>query len=149
MASEPHIIAFDGQTRHAGRIDGKNKRPVRRKPVVCKLAPSFERGQKKVTGKMGIRQLDTVRKVNGARAAGAAPARISGLNELQVRLPASCSKCSCVIALISRENNGHSLRCACCGAPLGCVSNAAERFLQKFVELFGRPTKPIEIHHHS
>jgi hypothetical protein len=98
---------------------------------------------------MGIRQLDTVRKVNGARAAGAAAARISGLNELQVRLPASCSKCSCVIALISRENNGHSLRCASCGAPLGRVSNAAERFLQKFVELFGRPTKPVEIHHNS
>ena len=66
-----------------------------------------------------------------------------------MRLPASCSKCDCVIALISRENNGHSLRCTCCGAPLGWVSDAAERFLQKFVELFGRPTKPIEIHHNG
>jgi hypothetical protein len=68
------------------------------------------------------------------------------LDGLEVRMPASCGKCGCVIALIQTETNRRSLRCAFCGTPLGRVSDAAERFLLKLVQLFGRPTKPIEIH---
>jgi hypothetical protein len=69
------------------------------------------------------------------------------LDGLEVRLPSSCSKCGCVTALIGAEAKRSSLRCASCRAHLGWVSETAERFLRKAVERFGRPTKPIEVHH--
>ena len=68
------------------------------------------------------------------------------LDGLEVRMPASCSKCGCVTALIGTEAKRSSLRCASCRAHLGWVSFLTERFLQKVVECFGRPTKLIEIH---
>ena len=71
------------------------------------------------------------------------------LNGLEVRMPSSCSKCGCVTALIQTEANRRSLRCASCRAHLGWVSSLTERFLQKIVERFGRPTKPIQVHHNS
>jgi hypothetical protein len=69
------------------------------------------------------------------------------LDGLEVRMPAMCSKCSCVTALIGTGAKRSSLRCASCRAHLGWVSQTAERFLRKIVGRFGRPTKPIEIHH--
>lgn len=68
------------------------------------------------------------------------------LNGLEVRMPSACSKCGCVTAHIQTEAKRRSLRCASCRTHLGWVSYAAERFLQKVVERFGRPTKVIEIH---
>jgi hypothetical protein len=64
-------------------------------------------------------------------------------------MPASCSKCGCLAALIGTEAKRSSLRCASCRAHLGWVSQSAQRFLQRVVERFGRPTKPIEIHQNN
>jgi hypothetical protein len=69
------------------------------------------------------------------------------LDGLEVRLPSNCGKCGCVTASLGTEAARSSVRCASCRAHLGWVSQTAERFLRKVVERFGRPTKPIEIHH--
>jgi hypothetical protein len=75
------------------------------------------------------------------------PTQLGLLDDLQMRMPSSCSKCGCTFALISSEKNRRSLRCASCRTHLGWISDAADRFLHKIVERFGRPAKPIEIHH--
>ena len=71
------------------------------------------------------------------------------LSGLEVRMPSSCSKCGCVTALIQTEASQLSLRCASCRAHLGWISSLTESFLQKIVERFGLPTKPIQVHHNS
>ena len=78
----------------------------------------------------------------------AAPsAQLDLLNGLEVRMPSSCSKCGCVTASIQTEAKRRSLRCASCRAHLGWVSPLTERFLEKIVECFGHPTKPIQVRH--
>jgi hypothetical protein len=75
--------------------------------------------------------------------------QVERLKGLEVRMPFSCSKCGCVTALIQTEANRLSLRCASCRAHLDWISSLTERFLQKIVERFGLPTKPIQVHHNS
>jgi hypothetical protein len=75
--------------------------------------------------------------------------RLDLLSGLEVRMPSSCSKCGCVTALIQTEAKLRSLRCASCRSHLGSVSSLTERFLQKTVERFGRPTKPIQVPHNT
>jgi hypothetical protein len=85
---------------------------------------------------------------SGRPGADAAVPRISApLTGIEARTLSSCSKYDCITALISSENNRLSLRWASCRAHLGWLSGATERFLLTIVERFGRPAKPIEIHH--
>jgi hypothetical protein len=80
---------------------------------------------------------------------GAVPRNSPPLTGIEARILSSCSKYDCVTALISNENNRLSLRWASCRAHLGWwLSDATERFLPTIVERFGRPAKPIEIHHY-
>ena len=83
----------------------------------------------------------------GAAGVTASTSDLDPLNGLEVRMPSSCSKCGCVTASIQKEAKRRSLRCASCRAHLGWVSSLTERFLEKIVECFGRPTKPIQVRH--
>jgi hypothetical protein len=82
---------------------------------------------------------------SGVDRAAALTSRLDLLKGLEVHMPSSCSKCGCVTALIHAEANRSSLRCTSCRAHLGSVSSLTERFLEKIVECFGRPTKPIQV----
>jgi hypothetical protein len=78
---------------------------------------------------------------------GLATSNADVLDGLEVHLLSNCGKCGCVTGLIGTEARRSSLRCASCRAHLGWIPGTAERFLQKIVERFGRPTKPIEVRH--
>ena len=84
---------------------------------------------------------------SGRSGADAAVPRTSApLTGIEARTVSSFSKCDCVTALISSENNCLSLRWASCPAHLGWLSDATERFLPTIVERFGHPAELIEIH---
>ncbi len=69
---------------------------------------------------------------------------MSPLEELEAHL-SPCRACQCVTARIKSE----ALRCECCDRVRGRLTGTTIKFLETFIQTFGRPTAPINFTHNS